>query len=213
MLYRNKRHLIETHIKPTDVVLDVGFSGQGMKEGDEHWPHALLKQRAAEVYGLDVELDEKYSGDRHYAQANAEEFSFPVQFDAIFAGDLIEHLSNPGLFLRSCRKHLKQGGSLILTTPSTFNLFNMAEKLTKREPSVNPDHTCYFNSKTLRKLLRKNGMNATEVSFLYTLGYSHKESWKKKFLNSVYWLLSFFTDKFIETLVVVAVPDEQSLAK
>lgn len=204
MIYKNKRNLLERHVSASDVVLDVGFSGQGIKHDNPDWPHGILLNRAKEVYGLDIELDSAHQGNSHYVQASAENFSFPVAFDVIVAGDLIEHLSNPGKFLDCALQHLKPNGKLVLTTPNTFNLFNMAEKLTKREPTVNPDHTFYFNSKVLVKLLEKNGMSAEEVSYLYTLGYDHRESWKKKTLNVIYWFLSLFTDKFVETLVVVA---------
>jgi 2-polyprenyl-3-methyl-5-hydroxy-6-metoxy-1,4-benzoquinol methylase len=203
-MYYNKKELIYSEVRASDNVLDVGFLGQGVREGSDNWPHALLKARAREVYGVDLELTGKYAHDDHYRAMSAEEFSFPVAFDCIFAGDLIEHLSNPGLFLECCKKNLAQGGRLIITTPNAFNLFNLAEKLTKREPTVNADHTCYFNSKTLRALLEKNGMEASKTSFLYNLGYEYAESWKKKFLNILYWFASRFTDKFIETLVVVA---------
>lgn len=203
-MYLNKKDLILKQVTATDRVLDIGFLGQGVQEGNENWPHALLERQAAEVYGVDLKLSPKYAQDSHYKEMSAEDFSFPVTFDLIFAGDLIEHLSNPGLFLANCRKHLAPGGRLLITTPSAFNLFNLAEKLTKREPTVNADHTCYFNSKTLKKLLEKNGMEAVEVNFLYSLGYEYKESWKKKFLNVLYWSASKCTDKFIETLVVVA---------
>ncbi|MBV9159686.1 MAG: class I SAM-dependent methyltransferase [Candidatus Kaiserbacteria bacterium] len=204
MIYATKRALIERLIQPGDVVLDVGFRGQGIKKDSGEWPHALLKARAADVYGLDLALDPEYENNDHYRAANAEEFEFPISFDVIFAGDLIEHLSNPGRFLERCRTSLKSGGRLILTTPNTFNLFNMTEKLTKREPTVNPDHTMYLNEKTLRQLLSKNGMQVADVGFLYTLGYEHRESWKKKMLNILYAFLARFTDKFVETLVVVA---------
>ena len=203
-MYYNKKELIAAQIHKEDVVLDVCFLGQGIKKENPDWPHALLKNCAKEVHGLDLELSDEFKNDAHYKEASAEEFSFSVKFDVITALDLIEHLSNPGLFIRRCTAHLKQSGRLILTTPNTFNLFNLAEKLTKREPTTNSDHTFYFNSKTLGKLLQKNGMEVTEVSFLYTLGYEHKESWKKKFLNGVYGFLSLFTNKFMETLVVVA---------
>lgn len=203
-MYYNKKELISSKIHASDRVLDVGFLGQGIQEGNNEWPHVLLKKHAGEVYGVDLELTKKYTHDAHYKAMSAEHFSFSITFDCIFAGDLIEHLSNPGLFLECCKKHLLPEGRLIITTPNTFNLFNLTEKLTKREPTVNADHTCYFNDKTLRTLLEKNGMEATEVSFLYTLGYAHTESWKKKFLNVLYWIASRFTDKFVETLVIVA---------
>jgi SAM-dependent methyltransferase len=203
-MYYNKKGLLMCQVRDTDRVLDVGFLGQGTQEGNANWPHGLLKGKAREIYGVDLKLSGQYVHNPHYQAAGAEDFSFPTTFDLIFAGDLIEHLSNPGLFLANCKKHLAPGGRLLITTPNTFNLFNITEKLTKREPTVNADHTCYFNSKTLQKLLEKNGMQVSETSFLYSLGYTHKESLRKKFLNVLYWLLSYFTDKFIETLVVVA---------
>ncbi len=205
-MYHDKSELIEREIRADETVLDVGFLGQGIKSDSARWPHALLKKKAKEVYGLDLVLDSEYRNDPHYMEASAEDFSTPVRFDVVFAGDLIEHLSNPGLFLARSREVLKSGGRLIMTTPNAFNLFNLAEKLTKREPTVNPDHTCYFNDKTLSVLLQKNGMRVEKVDYLYTLGYEHKESWKKKALNAIYALLSRFTTKFAETLVVIATP-------
>jgi len=204
MIYRDKTELTTKLIRPTDIVLDVGFWGQGVREGSPQWPHALLKRRTKEVYGIDIDMNDTYSTDPHYLKSSAEVFDFPVKFDLVFAGDIIEHLSNPGLFLASCKRNLASGGRLIITTPNAFNLFNLAEKLTKSEPTVNADHTCYFNKKTLHTLLEKNGMKVAEVNFLYSLGCEHPESWKKKVLNVLYWFLSLFTDKFVETLVVVA---------
>jgi SAM-dependent methyltransferase len=43
-------------------------------------------------------------------------------FDVVFAGELVEHLSNPGLFLENSRSWLKEGGLLIITTPSGRSL-------------------------------------------------------------------------------------------
>jgi 2-polyprenyl-3-methyl-5-hydroxy-6-metoxy-1,4-benzoquinol methylase len=204
MIYTNKQHLIKDLVKPSDTVLDVGFLGQGVQEGDANWPHTILKNTARHVYGIDLEITDKHKNNPNYMAASAEDFNFHTTFDVVFAGDLIEHLSNPGLFLTCVKKHLKPGGILILTTPNTFNLFNLTEKLTKKEPTTNPDHTFYFNNKVLRQLLDKNGMNVKQVDYLYSLGYKHKESWKKKTLNCIYWALSKVTDKFTETLVIVA---------
>ena len=204
MVFKTKEDMFSKYIKDSDVVLDIGFCGQGVQSGDKRWPHGLLKKKAKEVYGVDLEISKELLHNPRYQKASAENFLFETKFDVIFAGDLIEHLSNPGLFLDRCKSHLKSDGILILTTPNTFNLFNLAEKLTKEEPTVNSDHTFYFNSKTLSKLLEKNSFRVDTIDYIYTLDYTYKESWKKKFLNSIYWLLSKFTDKFTETLVIVA---------
>ncbi len=208
MIYYDKQQLIEWKIKPTDSVLDVGFWGQGVGISSRYWPHRFILAVSKNVYGVDLDFDaasiKEFAAPANYQKANAECFKFEHEFDVIFAGDIIEHLSNPGLFLGSCRSNLKKDGILIVTTPNVFNLFNLAEKISKREPTVNSDHICYFNSKTLKKIFEKNGFEVKEISYLYTVHAQFRESFKKKFLNIIYFLLSKFSDKFIETLVVVA---------
>ena len=205
-IYKNKIELINKLIDTDDVVLDVGFWGQGVSVDDPNWVHNLLKKKSSQVFGIDLDYDNsKLSNSQHYKKISAEDFDFDIKFDVIFAGDLIEHLSNPGLFLDACSRNLKNGGRLILTTPNCFNLFNMTEKLSKPEPTVNSDHTCYFNIKTLKKLLEKNNWYVAEHSFLYSLEVKYRQSWKKKILNTLYAFLSKFTDKFMVDLVVVGV--------
>lgn len=204
-VYKNKKELIQSLIKPENVVLDVGFWGQGMTISSPNWVHRILLSRAAKVYGLDIDFDlDKISPPEYYKKGNAENFDFEVKFDVIFAADLIEHLSNPGMFFQACARNLKPGGRLIITTPNCFNLFNIAEKFSKSEPTVNSDHVCYFNNKTIKRLLEKNNWQMREIHYLYSLDKNFKESVKKKILNIIYFVLSKFTTKYLETLVVVA---------
>lgn len=205
----NKRELVDRLINQNDVVLDVGFWGQGITIESDHWPHRLLLQKAKEVYGIDIFFEEDKLGgldkDR-YTRASAEDFNLDIKFDVIFAGDLIEHLVNPGLFLDNVKKNLKPNGRLIISTPNAFNLFVLAGKITNTEPVVNSDHTFYFNQRTIGVLLKKCGWKVEELGFMYTLEYSLKESFKKKFLNFLYFVLSKFTPKFYETMIIVATP-------
>lgn len=212
MIYPNKKSLIESLITRKDDVLDVGFWGQGVTIHDPNWVHALLKARASNVYGIDLVFDDaKMQPKDHYQKVSAEQANFGKSFDVVFAGDVIEHLSNPGLFLDACKKLLSKEGRLIITTPNCFNLFNIIEKVKKEEPTVNRDHVAYFNRKTITVLLGRAGLEVKEIGHLYSLGNSHKESFKKKIQNILYRFLSFFTPKFIETLVIVAVPKETNL--
>jgi 2-polyprenyl-3-methyl-5-hydroxy-6-metoxy-1,4-benzoquinol methylase len=204
---KNKKELIKYLITSEDVVLDVGFWGQGIKLDSPHWPHRLLLDQAKSVYGIDIEYDEtKMPQERQnfYKKAAAENFSFEKKFDVVFAGDLIEHLINPGLFLENVEKNISAGGRLIMSTPNTFNLFNLAGKLTNDEPVVNSDHTFYFNHKTLGCLLKKCGWEVEHIGYMYSLEYDIKESYKKKFLNVLYKLASYVTPKYYETLIIVA---------
>jgi 2-polyprenyl-3-methyl-5-hydroxy-6-metoxy-1,4-benzoquinol methylase len=207
-IYTNKKQLINTLIRESDVVLDLGFWGQGVMMHHDNWVHRLLLNRAREVYGLDVEFDPtqvaKLPHPERYKKGTAEDFDFDVKFDVILVADLIEHLSNLGSFLDSCARNLKANGRIVITTPNCFNLFNMASKLTKIEPIMNKDETVYFNHRALRQLLGKHGWKVEEASYLYSLGVAYRESYRKKFLNVLYYVLSKFTPKFVETIVVIA---------
>jgi SAM-dependent methyltransferase len=208
MRFQNKVDVLNHLISKDDVVLDIGFWGQGTTIKDPSWPHRMLKERAKEVYGIDIYYEEDLLPEDElfkYQKAAAEDFSFNMKFDVIFAGDLIEHLVNPGLFLDNAQRHLKEGGRLIMSTPNAFNLFNLAGKITRDEPVTNKDHTFYFNKRTMGVLLEKCGWTAQSFGYMYTLDYDIEESLKKKFLNVVYRILSKFTTKFYETLIVVAV--------
>lgn len=204
-IYKDKKQLVSCLIKRTDVVLDVGFWGQGVKSDNENWVHQLILDKAKETYGLDVYFDPtKLTNLSRYKKGSAEDFCFDNKFDVIFSSDLIEHLSNPGLFLQCCWKNLKEDGVLVLTTGNCFNIFSIVEKITKSEPTVNKEHTCYFNSRTLKTLLERNGWRVEEMDYIYSLGMKFKESIRKKILNVIYYILSKFTAKYVETLIVVA---------
>lgn len=209
-VYQDKKEFIDKEIKKGETILDVGFWGEPHEV--TNWPHLYLLDKTRDLYGLDLNYDrnELPLPENHYKECSAEDFKFDILFDTIFAGDLIEHLPNPGLFLRAAKKNLKPNGRLIITTPNCYEFFNIMGKLTKIDPAVNNDHTCYFDTKTIRQLLKKEGWNVHKMGYLHTLHSSHKESWKKKTLNQVYRLLSVFTPKYLETIVVVAVNDNQN---
>jgi len=204
-IYKNKKELVTSLIDQNDIVLDVGFWGQAVKIDDPNWVHRMLKGCAKEVYGVDLDYDiTKLGNPGHYKKQSAENFDFDMKFDVIFAGDIIEHLSNPGLFLDSCARNLKKGGRLIITTPNCFALYNIAEKFIKNEPEVNPDHTFYFNRMVLKKLLEKNRWQAVGFTYLDDAAEKYALSTKRRFLRFIYRIFSFFTLKFTETLIVIA---------
>ena len=57
---------------------------------------------------------------------NHEPWPFETRYaDVMLAIDVIEHLENPWLFLRECKRILKPGGVLILTTPNILSPITM----------------------------------------------------------------------------------------
>ena len=95
----------------------------------------------------------------------AESISIGEKFDCIFAGELIEHLSNPGRFLGNMKSHLIEGGCLILTTPNPFWPYYLIHVLLHGEVVINPEHTCWYCPQTLRSLLQREGFEDIEMHY------------------------------------------------
>ena len=150
-------------------VLDVGCveHSSGAKNKNPFWIHNFLNDNC-NVMGIDIlEDDIKVLRKEGYKMqvANAETFKLKKKFDIIFAGELIEHLSNPGLFLQQSAKHLRKNGLLILTTPNTFYLPRLLKCINKivDDPVVNKEHTVWFSPSTIKTLLSRNGFNVLNI--------------------------------------------------
>lgn len=87
------------------------------------------------------------------------------KFDSIVAGELIEHLENPGAFLTGCARRLKPNGRLVLSTPQPFSPVHFLHYLAS--PTIaNLEHTCYFDRQTLEQLLARCGFVVEETRFV-----------------------------------------------
>ena len=168
--------LIKPYIEDKDV-LDVGccdwceqlIKGKNRPyEIAEGWLHGNIKKYAKNALCIDVSKDcvEFLKDKGHNVKvANAENFELNKKFDVIVAGELIEHLSNFQGFFESVKKHLRDGGLLILSTPNMFYFKEALFLALRGYPSVNPDHTCWFDEITLRQLLDRFGYSVVNVSY------------------------------------------------
>ena len=84
--------------------------------------------------------------------ANVMTMDLEQRFDVIIAGEIIEHLENPGIFLRNMAKHLKTGGVLLVTTPNPFYFKQVWKIFRYNRPQVHEEHTCWFDPMTLSSL-------------------------------------------------------------
>jgi SAM-dependent methyltransferase len=98
------------------------------------------------------------------AYMNAEHLELPRQYDRVLAGDVVEHLNNPGLFLEGVVRYLAPGGELIIGVPSAFS-FNTLRVWGQSREIVHHDHTFYFSPKTLAELCRRHGLLPTRLMF------------------------------------------------
>lgn len=207
-LIKDRFAAIEPYVRGK-AVLDVGCVDarpDGRRKYKSTGLHIFLNERARELMGVDCDsegIQSMKEDGYNCAYADAETMNLERKFDCIVAGEVIEHLSNPGFFLENMRRHLADGGFLILTTPNAFGIVNFYRILTKNAVKVHGGHTCWYDQVTITQLLLRHCFSVKEAFF------SNKRKWYKKryFYKLKYQipkLLSGIRPYFSGTLVVVA---------
>lgn len=99
---------------------------------------------------LNLDLDSEWADGFNKSKVN--------QFDVVLAFDIIEHLSSPYSFLRSCHSMMSKEGVLVLTTPNIGSW----ERLVKPENwsgCIDPQHKTLFNLYSLKFMLGRVGFD------------------------------------------------------
>jgi SAM-dependent methyltransferase len=162
MMVHNRVEFILPHVQGPEV-LDVGCAAHVPEPGSPYWLHGRLLEKFPSVIGLDLNQENmdklKAQGFQNLVVGNAEDIQLNAKFNTIVAGELIEHLSNPGAFLSSARKHLAPGGKIVLTTPYPFGLLGVLYAALKFPKTCqNLEHTCWFCPQTFQELSRRAGL-------------------------------------------------------
>jgi 2-polyprenyl-3-methyl-5-hydroxy-6-metoxy-1,4-benzoquinol methylase len=207
-MIKDKFKIIEKYIEGKDV-LDCGCVGT--QESGIHTPkflHKKMVEFAKSVVGVDLSADgieQLRKSGFNVVCGDLEKIDIGKRFDVIVAGDLIEHLSNPGMFLDNMKKHLRQDGVLILHTPNAFGITRFFHMLTKKHVEVNPDHACYYDVLTISQLLKRHGYKDIECLYSDTLA---PPLHKKIIINSFIW----FSEGFADSILIIARPSKQSIS-
>jgi len=86
----------------------------------------------------------------------------PIQYDAVVAMDLIEHLRHPvDVIQQVVATRLKPGGTLIITTPDAGSLFR--KTMGRFWPHYKVEHLTYPSHKALRRLANATGLRVVEL--------------------------------------------------
>lgn len=111
-----------------------------------------------EIYGVDVskmaaDVAGQEFGDRIFNDI-LENLDFPDNyFDVITAWDYLEHVTEPQEIVSICRRILKPGGLLVLTTPDLSS--RVAQLAQDSWMGYKEDHLFYFTRKSLSIILQK----------------------------------------------------------
>lgn len=83
-------------------------------------------------------------------------------FEVVVAGDVLEHLSNPGHALDEIRRLVRSDGELIVTCPNAFGAPNFVRfALGRYQEGL--DHVQSYNKHTLAQLLERHGFSGTRL--------------------------------------------------
>jgi SAM-dependent methyltransferase len=74
-------------------------------------------------------------------------------FDVVVAGELLEHLRDPGRLVAEARRVLRPGGTFVASVPNAYRLKNRLRFLAGRKPEDDPTHLQMFSADDVQKLL------------------------------------------------------------
>ncbi len=147
-----------TDLAPGDRV---GFAKQSL-----HWKLTQL----SETVGIDrsVAVIDEYRKLGVFTNIVAgdverlDELPITRKFDVVIAGDIIEHLSNPGRMLDGIKRFCTETTQVIITTPNAFGAPNfLRHSVGKFREGA--EHVMSFNQQNLVTLLNRHGYSVSEL--------------------------------------------------
>lgn len=181
-------------------VLHLGCTGYPFTEEvikNDMLLHFELEKHAREIYGFDFDREGleamRQHGTKNLYFADLEnllDVDLNETFDVIIAGEMIEHLSNPGLFLRGIKRFMNPETNLVITTINAYCgmrmiVYGLRGQGGKNEP-VHPDHVAYYSYNTLKVLLEREKLKIRKFAFYHT-GPEHRKlaPWKQNLANTI----------------------------
>lgn len=220
-------NLFETH--ENGKILDIGC-------GDGELTLLIKEKTKAEIYGVDISEDalkiaRKKGIKIKIADIDGNKIPYEDEFfDAIFCGDIIEHLVNTDDFVKELNRILKTNGYVVLTTPNLASWHNRLLLLfgytpafldstvyTKVEPFELCGHVRLFTKRTIKNLFESFGFEVEKMEGVHLLFVSDKnavERYGKLTLNLLDKINSFF-GRFpsLATVIIIKARKKKKLLK
>jgi peptidoglycan-N-acetylglucosamine deacetylase len=156
-------------------VVHVGFVDHGyqrVQHGAGTWLHGHLAVVASDLVGVDVDEAGVAAAVAAGHRALVADCRDPGAVHAlglepaelVIAGEVIEHLDDPGSFLDGLHGLVAPDGRLVITTPNAYGLLNVAASVARVEVN-HPDHVVMFTWRTLTALAARHGwqVESTQV--------------------------------------------------
>lgn len=164
--------VVKRMVAPGSSVLDVGC-------GNGTWLTVLgknYKKYGIELSRSSAEMAERASNAEIYI-GPYEEYPNVIEFDLITAFAVIEHLSDPVLFVQWASARLMPGGLLIIMTADRES--GVARRMGSMWPLyASPEHFSYFSARALRKLLNDNGFISVREEWRFMSYDGWQDGWQ-----------------------------------
>lgn len=146
---------------------DAGFTREKLHDGSLF--HARMDEITEYLYGVDIDRDGIHimedAGYRNLECVDIGEKEIDIdKVDYIVVGEVLEHLSNPGVLLNAIAKlAYEHDAKVIISVPNAFAMFRIGKLLSGIE-HVHEDHVAYYSPTTLRTLLNRFRLRAVTIS-------------------------------------------------
>jgi 2-polyprenyl-3-methyl-5-hydroxy-6-metoxy-1,4-benzoquinol methylase len=127
----------------------------------------VAKERGWNVYGTEftdkaVEICKSKGITIHQGVLDPANYE-PDFFDVLVSFEVIEHINNPVEEVANFAKVLRKGGAFYCTTPN-FKSISKTILGNKWSVIIYPEHLSYYTPKTLKRLLKNNGLSTVKKS-------------------------------------------------
>lgn len=160
---------ISQHIQlKNSRVLDVGCGGGILAEA--------MANKGAEVLGIDAEVEAINTAIEHAKQSkiSLDYYCTPIEdletetFDALTCMEMLEHIQHPELILKHCKRLLKPGGMLFLSTinrtlKAYLGAVVTAEYILNLLPKQTHDYAKFIKPSELMSIARAIGFNLVDL--------------------------------------------------
>jgi len=124
---------------------------------------AILRQRFGNLHEADLLCVEQF-------QSFVDQLSWTP--DIFVAGELIEHLDQPGQLLENCQRVMPRTAKLAITVPNAFSAKSFLRVAVGIE-KVTADHVAYYSMTNLRELVSRAGFELLDTVWYRAEGNVH----------------------------------------
>jgi len=169
-LVMDRFEIIKRYIQGKEV-LDIGcFGGLPKQISKGQWLHKRIKENSRTVLGVDINEEGVNKARRlgyNLICENVMTMELNKRFDIIIAAELIEHLPDQGIFLEQVKRHLREDGYFILTTPNADYMARFLRKFFRLHGGISTakEHIIIHHAESLGNLLESYGFKIEEVAY------------------------------------------------